>query len=223
MSDFVSPPPPPSMPPPPVMPGAAAAKPGPIGWVAVAAGVLGVLGLVLPWYSPKLSKPVEGVTGHIASYHAWSGFVFLVAAPVLLIVFSVLWFQALRGKPNSRFAGMPNPTRSLATQSLVAGAIALALALVSFVLMKRHYKNWDLVAKEIKTLGATLEKNPQPGLYAVLLGAVLLIAAGAAAVFMPGSPAAPGTAPVAAPGAAPAQDGFGAAPGYYPPVNPPQS
>jgi hypothetical protein len=214
VSDFVSPPPPP-----PSMSGAVAAKPSPVGWVAVAAGVLGLLGLVLPWYSPKLSKPVNGVTDLGASYHAWSGFFFLVAAPVLLILFAALWLQALRGQPNSRFAGSANPTRSLAIQSIVAGAIALVLGLLSTVLMSHHYKDWDAVAKAVKTAGSTLQKNPQPGLYAVLLGGVLLAAVGIAGLVMSGSSAAPGTGP----GAAPMPEGYGAAPGYYPPSNPPQS
>jgi hypothetical protein len=215
VSDFVTPPPPP---PPPAMPGSVAAKPGPFGWVAVAAGVLGLLGLVLPWYSPNLSKPIDGRTDLGASYHAWSGFFFLVAAPVLLILFAALWLQALRGQPNSRFAGSTNPTRSLANQSIVAGAIALVLGLLSTVLMTHHYKDWDATAKLVKTAGSTLQKNPQPGLYAVLLGGLLLVAVGIAGLVMPGSPA----APTAAPGAAPAQEGYGAAPGYYPPANPPQ-
>ena len=192
MSDFVSPPPPP-----PSMSGVSPTKPSPVGWVAVAAGVLGLLALVLPWYAPKLSKPIGGVTGSAGSYHAWSGFFFLVAAPILLIVFAVLWFQALRGRPNSRFAGSANPTRSLSVQSVVAGSIALVLGLLSVVLMPRHYKDWDLIAKQVKTLGATLQKNPQPGLYAMLVGAVLLIAAGIAGLVLSGSSAAaPSSAPM---------------------------
>ena len=131
----------------------------------------------------------------------------------------MLWLQALRGQPNSRFAGSANPTRSLATQSIVAGAIALVLGLLSFVLMSHHYKDWDAVAKAVKTAGSTLQKNPQPGLYAVLLGGVLLIAvrnrrAGHAGYRRPQ----PGTAPArrsGAPAPAPAT-AYGAAPGYYP-------
>jgi hypothetical protein len=211
VSDFVSPPPPP-----PSLSGsgAVATKPGPVAWGAVAAGVLGLLALVLPWYSPQVSKPVNGVTDHGASYHAWSGFFFLVAAPVLLILFAVLWLQARRGQPNSRFAGSTNPTRSLATQSVVAGAIALVLGLLSTVLMSHHYKDWDLVAKQYKSLGATLQKNPQPGLYALLLGALLLLVVGIVGLVTSGSA-------TSAPAAAPAQDGA-AARGNWPPANPPQ-
>lgn len=210
VSDFVSPPPPP---PPPVP--AVATKPSPVGWLAIPAGVLGLLGLVLPWYSPGLSKPIDGRTDLGASYHAWSGFFILVAAPILLILFAALWLQALRGRPNSRFAGSPNPTRALASQSIVAGAIALVVGLLSTVLMTHHYKDWDATAKLVKTLGATLQKNPQPGLYALLVGAVLLIVVGIVGLVTSGAAT---TAPVAAP----VQDGYGAAPtGYYPPVNPP--
>ena len=152
-----------------------------------------------------------------ASYHAWSGFFFLVAAPILLIVFAVLWFQALRGRPNSRFAGSANPTRSLAVQSVVAGLIALVLGLLSTVLMSHHYKDWGLIAKQVKTVGATLQKNPQPGLYALLLGAAVLTAVGIAGLVAAGR-----SAPVGPNAATP--NGYGPVPGgYYPPTGPPQN
>jgi hypothetical protein len=202
------------------MSGAVSAKPGPIGWAAIPAGVLGLLALFLPWFSPKLSKPVNGVSNLGTSYHAWSGFFFLVAAPLLLIVFAVLWLQALRGRPNSRFAGSTDPNRSLALQSIVAGAIALVLGLLSIPLMTHHYKDWNAVAREVKSLGATLQRGPQPGLYLLLLGAVLLILVGVAGLVTSGSPAAPAAY---APGTAPADSGYGNAPGGYPPAGPPQS
>ena len=215
MTNFAAPPPPP----PPPMPNAGVAtKAGPAGWAAVAAGVLGLLGLVLPWFTPKLSKPVAGVTKlGASSYHAWSGFFFLVAAPVLLILFGVLWFQAMRGQHNSRFAGAADPVRAMSIQSIGAGVIALALALVSFPLMKSHYKNWSLAAKEFKAAGSNLEQNPQLGLYAVILGAVVLIATGALGLVMKpvvANGAGPGAGPSAYPGpqggfGAPQQGGFG--------------
>jgi hypothetical protein len=216
VTDFVAPPPPP-----PSMSGAVSARPGPIGWAAVPAGVLGLLALFLPWFSPKLSKPVNGLT-NIGDYHAWSGFLLVlgVAGPILLMLFGALWLQALRGRPNSRFAGSTNPTRSLSLQSVVAGVIALVLGLLAFPLMTHHYKNWDEAAKELKSLGATLEKNPQPGIYLLLIGAVVLIAVGVAGLLTSGSSAAQ-AAP--APGAAPADSNYGNAPGSFPPAGPPQS
>lgn len=208
------------------MSGAVATRPHPVGWGAVVAGLLGLLALVLPWYAPKLSKPVDGVTDLGVSYHAWSGFAFMVAAPILLIVFAVLWLQALRGRHNSRFAGSANPTRSLSLQSVVAGVVAFALGLLSFVLMSHHYTDWNQLTEKIKPLGATLQKNPQPGLYALLVGALLLIAVGIAGLVLAGRT---GPAAVGTPGA-PTPGDYGTAPagygtsrdGDYPPASPPQ-
>jgi hypothetical protein len=211
VSDFVSPPPPP---PGMYRPGAVASKPHPAGWLAVAAGVLGLLALVLPWYSPKLSKPVNGVSDLGSDYHAWSGFFFLVAAPVLLILFAVLWLQSLRGRPNSRFAGSPNPARALSLQSIVAGAIALVLGLLSIVLMSHHYKDWDEASTAAKSFGSSLEKNPQLGFYALMVGGVLLLGSGIVGMVLSASTANPG----------PAQTGYDNAPGgYYPPAGQSQS
>lgn len=208
MSDFVNPPPPP-----PPMSDAVATKPGPIGWGAVAAGVLGLLALVLPWFSPKLSGSLGGLPGIKSSpYHAWSGFVILLVGPLLLIVFGVLWLQALRGRPNGRFAGSDDPTRSMSWQSVGAGSVALVAGLLSFLLMTHAYQDWNQTAQAAKRLGVTLEKNPQPGLYALFLGAVLLIVVGVAGVILPVG----GAAPIRAP------EGFGNQPGgYYPPAGPP--
>jgi hypothetical protein len=229
VSDFVSPPPPP-----PAASGAVATKPNQAGWLAVAAGVLGVLALVLPWYSPKLSKPINGVSDLGSKYHAWSGFFFLVIAPVLLILFAVLWLQALRGRPNSRFAGAENPNRALALQSIIAGLAALVLGLLSIVLMSHHYKDWDAASKEAKSLGSSLEKNPQLGFYALMIGGVFLLGAGIIGLVLNaakpdagsaqgGYGSAPGTDQVQggfgnAPGAGPVQGGYGTAPGGYPPA-----
>ena len=203
MTNFAAPPPPP-----PSMSPGATTKAGPGGWVAVAAGVLGLLGLVLPWYAPKLSKPIPDAALGNTDYHAWSGFFFLIIAPVLLILFAVLWFQAMKGKQNSRFAGSADPNRSLALQSIAAGVVAVALGLLSIAIMKNHYKDWDLAARAAKSAGSSLEKNPQFGLYAVLLGGALLIVAGIVGLVM--KPAASTNASAQ----------FGAAPGGYPPAGP---
>ena len=158
------------------------AKAPPTGWLAVVAGILGAVGLFLPWFHPRLSKSFNGVTDLGASYHSWSGFRVLIVAPVLLIVWAVLWLQAMRGRHGRRVAAGADPIRALGIQSVAAGVIALIAALLSFVLMKYHYKDWDQVAKLVGAQGVHLQKSPQVGLYLVILGALLLIAAGVTAM-----------------------------------------
>ena len=51
VTNFVAPPPPP-----PMSSGGTAVKAGPIGWGAVALGVLGVLALILPWFKPRMTQ-----------------------------------------------------------------------------------------------------------------------------------------------------------------------
>lgn len=171
---------PPNAPVPPAAPAPApAVKAPPAGWIAAAAGLLGLLALVLPWYQPKLAKAIGGQQVHPSAYHAWSGFFFLVIGPLALIVFGVLWVQALIGRSNSRFAGAVNPLRSLSMQSIVAGAVAIVIALVSYPLVKSHYKDWDTVAKLAKESGTSLSRGPQIGLYLLVLGGLLMIVAGA--------------------------------------------
>ncbi len=218
---------PPPPPPPPAKPSGPAAKAPALGYLAVAGGVLGVLGLVLPWYVPQFSHSIDGQQISKISYHAWSGYFVLVAAPILLILAGTLWLQSLLGRTNSRFAAADNPLKVLGKQSVIYGAIALVLALLSFVVMKNHYKDWDQAASFAKSNGATLDKNPQIGLYLVILGALLVIAAGviglrsaapvsaATPPFYPG-PGAPGAIPPVDPAAQYAPQDH---PTQYPPQN----
>ncbi len=169
----------PAPPPLPVAPTGPPAKAGVGAYPALAAAVLGLLGLLLPWYSPKLSRSLPDLQIQPLTYHAWSGWFFLVAAPIALIAYGMFWLQALRGRHNSRFAASADPVRTLSMQSIIAGVVALALALLSTVLVKHHYKNWDEAARLAQSQGASLQKNPQLGLYCGILGALALIAAGA--------------------------------------------
>jgi hypothetical protein len=185
-----------------------ASKAPPTGWLAVAAGVLGLLALFLPWYHPKLTKSIDALKIDAKPYHAWSGFFFLVLAPLALIVFGVLWVQALTGRGNSRYVSSSNPLRTLSVQSIGAGVVALLLALLSVPLVKSHYKDWDEAVKIAKEHGSSITRGPQVGLYLLVLGAVLLIIAGVLGLL---------TKPASA---AASSGGFGAsagAPGGYQP------
>jgi hypothetical protein len=165
--------------------GGVAVKAGPIGWGAVAAGVFGLLALFLPWFTPKVSGNGKSATTG-TSFHPWNGFFFLVIAPVVLILAAVMWFQAMQGKHNSRYAGSANPVRSLSLQSIVFGVVSLVLGLLSFVILTASYKfktesgniSWSKASSELKALGDTLERGPQIGLYLLFLGAIVLIVVG---------------------------------------------
>jgi hypothetical protein len=170
---------PPNAPMPPAAPTPVpAGKAAPTGWLGVLAGVLGLLALVLPWYDPKFSKAIPGASINANPYHAWSGFFILVIGPIALIAFAVLWVQALTGRTNSRFAGSADPHRSLAVQSIGVGVLALVVALLSYPLVKSHYKDWRQAASFAKAHGSSLSRNMQPGLWLLVLGGALMVLAG---------------------------------------------
>ena len=206
MTNFVTPPPPP------MSRDAVATKAGPIGWGAVAAGVLGLLALILPWFTPKITGAERPATSG-TSFHPWNGFFFLIIAPVVLILAAVMWFQAMQGKHNSRFAGSDNPVRSLSVQSIIFGVVSLALGLLSFVILTATYKfktgagtlSWSEASRELKAVRDTLSRGPQIGLYLLFLGALMLIAVGVIGLL---------TKPTVAPGSAVDQGGNGSSPGF---------
>lgn len=196
--------------PPPAAPGPApASKAPPTGWIAVVAGLCGLLALFLPWFTPNV-KAAGRTTNADTSFHAWNGFFFLIIGPVLLIVFGVLWGQAVMGRTNSRFASSTNPTRSLSVQSIGAGVVSIVLALLAFPILTATYKfkqnggpdlKWSSAEKLIKAGGGTLNKGPQFGLWLLIIGGVLLIVAGAIGMMAKSAAAAPGGYP-------PPQGGF---------------
>jgi hypothetical protein len=161
------------------------------GWVAVVAGVIALVAAFLPWYQPRLTGPINTGGIQISAYHSWSGFFFLIAAPLVLVVFGLMWLQALRGRTNSRFAGAADPVRALAVQSIVMGVVAAALGALSSVLVKSHYKGWDEVASSAKQAGGSLSKGPQIGLYLLFVAALLMIVAGALGLVVKGVPSDP--------------------------------
>ena len=187
---------PPNAPMPPAAPTPApAGRAAQTGWLGVVAGIFGLLALILPWYQPKLTKSVESLQLSAKPYHAWSGLFILIVGPLILVAFAIVWVQALIGKMNARFAGSADPHRSMAMQSIVAGAVALVVALLSYPLVKSHYSNWDETARDAKAAGSSLTRGVQPGLWLLIVGGVLMLLAGVLAlVLKPTAPAQPGFA-----------------------------
>ncbi len=151
---------------------------GPAFVLALLAGLCGLLGLFLPWFDPQLSKPINGIQNLNSAYHSWSGYRILIIAPILLVVFAVFWVLASQGNFVGKLGAAGDPARSLSGQSIGVGALAIVVALISFPLMTHHYSDWDKAASAAKAAGSSLDKNPQFGLWLVLLGGVLMIAAG---------------------------------------------
>ena len=185
------PPPPPTPPTTPAPPAssqaAVVAKAPPFGWGAVAAGVLGILALVLPWFSPSAKVGGES-TSSDTSFHAWNGYLFLVVGPALLISFGLLWFQGMRGTHNNRFASSRSPVRSLSLQSIGAGAVAIVIGILAFPVFAATYKiktstsgsaiSWGKFEKLVKAAGGSVSKGPQFGLWLLFIGGVILIVVG---------------------------------------------
>ncbi|MDQ6936351.1 MAG: hypothetical protein M3140_01355 [Actinomycetota bacterium] len=165
----------------PAAPGPSSHRPigrGPAFVLALLAGLCGLLGLFLPWFDPQLSKPINGIQNLDSAYHSWSGYRILAIAPILLVVFAVFWVLASQGNFVGRLGAAGDPARSLSGQSIGVGALAVVVALLSFPLMTHHYSDWDKAASAAKAAGSSLDKNPQFGLWLVLLGGLLMIAAG---------------------------------------------
>lgn len=179
------------------------------GGLAVAAGGLGVAGLLLPWYHPRLGVPLDGITYPGATYHAWSGLRLLVLAPILLVIWAFFWIEAMRGKHHARGRSGPDPVRALGVQSIVVGGLSLLGAVLSVFVMKPHYPDWDALARQVRARGSSLEQNPQIGLYLVVIGAVLLIATGVSVLVRAG----PAAGPPVADRAGAADHGSGPVPG----------
>ena len=176
-----APAPPPMSSPPPVE------KPSPIGWAAVAAGVCGLLALFLPWFTPTATANGQTSTAS-ASFHAWNGVFLLIIGPIALIVFGVLWFQAMTGRTSTRFARSANPVRTLSLQSAIAGAVAVVVGIVAFPVFGATYRitgltgdrsvKWTDAVSIADRAGIRLSRGTQIGLWILFIGGALMIVVG---------------------------------------------
>jgi hypothetical protein len=221
----------------PLPPPAPPEKPGLIGWAAVAAGLCGLLALFLPWFTPTATANGQTSTAS-ASFHAWNGVFLLIVGPIALIVFGVLWFQAMTGRVSSRFAASAHPVRTLSLQSAIAGAVAVVVGILAFPIFGATYRitgltgnrsiKWTDAVTIADRAGIKLSKGTQIGLWILFIGGLLMIVVGVvglltkqsasefpAAGFGPSAEYLPPPGP--GPGYAPPPSPEYPPPGYYPP------
>lgn len=194
--------------PPPPPPGAVPApKAPPVAWLVPLAGVLGLLGAVLAWFSPVGTVDGQDVlTGE--NLHSWDDGRIGLIGPILLVVAGAMVAQLLFGRTVRRFSGA-NPLASAGKWSLVAGAVAIVCAAVAWFLLPGQYKidgpngqklSWDAAIKLAKGNGVTLtiSRGPQLGFWLTIVGALVAIAGGAL-LLVAGRRAAAATPPVPPP------------------------
>jgi hypothetical protein len=192
-------------------------KPGPIGWAAVVAGACGLLALFLPWFTPTATANGQTSTAS-ASFHSWNGVFLLIIGPIALIVYGVLWYQALSGRRTSaRFAVSANPIRSLSIQSTIAGVVAIVVGMLAFPVFGATYRisglsgdqtvKWTDAVSLANRAGIKLSKGPQIGLWILFIGGVLMIIVGLVGVLTKQSTDYPAA-------------GYGPAAEYLPPPRP---
>jgi hypothetical protein len=173
--------------PPPMSSPAPPEKPRPIGWAAVVAGVCGLLALFLPWFTPTATANGQTSTAS-ASFHAWNGVFLLIVGPIALILFGVLWFQAMTGRMSSRFAASANPIRRLSLQSTIAGVVAVVVGCLAFPIFGATYRitgltgnrsvKWTDAVTIADRAGIKLSKGTQIGLWILFIGGALMIVVG---------------------------------------------
>ena len=203
--------------PPPMSSPAPVPKPGPICWAAVVAGGCGLLALFLPWFTPTATANGQTSTAS-TSFHAWNGIFLLIAGPIGLIVYGVLWFQALTGRTGFRFAANANPLRRLSIRSAVAGVVAIVVGIAAFPVFGATYRiagltgdrsvKWTDAVSLADRAGIKLSKGTQIGLWILFIGGVLMIVAGLVGLFTKPSDDVPAAS-------------YGPAAEYLPPPSPP--
>jgi hypothetical protein len=173
--------------PPPMSSPAPTDKPGLIGWAGVAAGLCGLLALFLPWFTPTATAGGQTSTAS-ASFHAWNGVFLLIVGPIALIVFGVLWFQAMTGRTSTRFANSANPIRRLSLQSAIAGVVAIVVGIIAFPIFGATYRiagltgnksiKWSDAVSIADRAGIKLSRGTQVGLWILFIGGLLMIVVG---------------------------------------------
>jgi hypothetical protein len=147
-------------------------------------GLLGLLAFFLPWFTPKLSGSVSSNLD--TSFHAWNGYIFMIIAPVLLVLYGVLWTMALLGRWSNRFAKGSNPLRSMSLWTAISGLIAIIVGGLAFPILHSAYKiklngteySWDDFSKLAKENGASLSNGVQVGLILLFVAGAIMIVVG---------------------------------------------
>jgi hypothetical protein len=147
--------------------------------------VLGLLALFLPWFTPVAKVQGESSTSD-TSFHAWNGFLFMILGPLFLVAVAVFWVLAIRGNYVGKLAAAANPLKALSIQSIIAGIIAIVIGILAFPIFSATYKiedprggknlSWDAAEKLLKSVGGSLSKGPQVGLWLLYVaGAIMLV------------------------------------------------
>ncbi|MCW2528503.1 MAG: hypothetical protein JWM76_3363 [Pseudonocardiales bacterium] len=149
------------------------------------AGVLGLLALFLPWFTPVAKAGGESSTSD-TSFHAWNGFLFMILGPLFPVAVAVFWVLAIRGSYVGKLAAAANPLKALSIQSIIAGVVAIVIGIIAFPVFTATYKiedprggknlSWDAAEKLLKGVDGSLSKGPQVGLWLLFVaGAIMLV------------------------------------------------
>jgi hypothetical protein len=160
-------------------------------WAFPAAGVLGLLGALLPWFKPTFDgKTFPGEP----SVHSWTDGRIGLLGPILLVVVGVLSTMLLLGRTPARFTRSgSHPLRGLAKYGLIAGAVTVVTGAIAYAIVPQNFKDWKEAEAAAKAAGITLGRGPLPGYWLVLVAGVISLVLGAVLFFQSKDIAAPAT------------------------------
>lgn len=158
------------------------ATPSPSGWtpvlqptmkappwaiLAISAGVLALIGLFLPWFKPSVGD-IEAEE----SIYAWTVRLGLIG-PIVIAICALLWVKLML-KPSTRDE-IDKTLRSTA----IGGVVGLVAVVVSWFLVPSAYTDWDAAQAYADSVGESLSRGPQIGLWITALACIDALAAAA--------------------------------------------
>jgi hypothetical protein len=173
--------PPPAAPTPPPPAAGPVAQPPLFLWAFPTAGVLGLIGGLLPWFKPTFDgKTFAGEP----SVHSWNDGRIGLAGPLLLVVVGVLSTMLLLGRTPARFTRSGgHPLRGLAKYGLIAGIVTVVTAAIAYGIVPENFKDWKEAEAAAKAAGITMGRGPMPGYWLVLVAGLITLVLGAVLFF----------------------------------------
>jgi hypothetical protein len=143
-------------------------------WLPATPAILALAGAVLPWFAPTGAGQGGGL--QIAAAYCWQAGRIGFLAPLVLLIAAV----AVVGPRQGWFAkGEVRTYRHDATLLIAAGAAAgVVLALTWWLLPKSYTFSAGLTWDSLVSLGYHIARNPQPGYFVTIVGAVDAVACG---------------------------------------------